>query len=135
MKMNNKKGFTLVELMVTVSILGILGAIAYPAYQEHTGKAKCSDGTGPLLILAGRMEEVFLNTDSYTSANVTTLMASDQTPNSLYTLAISSATNFAYTLTATPADTNQNILTLDSLGNKTEAGGGATNPATVCWNI
>jgi len=134
MKIN--KGFTLVELMVVVSILGILGAIAYPSYTAYTQKAKCADGTGALLILAQRMEEVFLPTDSYASANVVTLLGSDQTPKGLYTLAITTATGFAYTLTATPADTNQNVLTLDSLGNQKEAGGGGpTNPATECWQI
>ena len=127
------KGFTLVELMVSVVIIGVLGAIAYPAYTSFTQKGQCTDGTGPLLILAGRMEEVYLNTDSYATGNVVTLMGSDQTPKGFYKLEITVATNFAYTLIATPADANQNVLTLDSLGNKTEAGGAAG--ATACWQI
>ena len=42
--MNNEKGFTLVELMITVAVIGVLAAIALPAYQEHTIKSQVTEG-------------------------------------------------------------------------------------------
>lgn len=50
--MNNKihKGFTLIELMITVAIVGILAAVALPAYQDYTIKAQISEG---LILLEG----------------------------------------------------------------------------------
>jgi len=48
MKRSNQKGFTLIELMIVVAIIGILAAVALPAYQDYTVRAKVSE-----LILAG----------------------------------------------------------------------------------
>ena len=49
--MSRKKstGFTLIELMIVVAIIGIIAAIAYPSYQDQVRKAKRSDGTSKIM--------------------------------------------------------------------------------------
>lgn len=121
-----KKGFTLIELMIVIAIIGILAAVGYPAYTNAVKKGNRADGIDSLLSLASRMEEYYMSNDTYVGATVANATSSD----GLYTVAITSATAFAYTLTATPVGTDPECgnLILNSLGQKS-----ASTGAADCW--
>jgi type IV pilus assembly protein PilE len=123
---NNNKGFTLIELLIVIAIIGILASIGYPAYTSAVKKGNRADGIDSLVALAGRMEEFYLNNDTYAGAAVANSTSSD----GLYTMAIATQDGFTYSLTATPVqgDPECGVLTLTSLGVKTAATGSAN-----CW--
>lgn len=69
--MNTRKsnrGFTLIELMVTVAIVAILAAVAIPSYSQYTQKARRSDAKTALLRAASVAEKYFLNNGNYPAA-------------------------------------------------------------------
>jgi len=113
--MLNTKGFTLIELMITVAIVGILAGIAYPSYQDSVRKSRRADAQGALLGFANAMERYFTVNNSYLGAgtpngNSTGAPAQAIFPavspvdggTTYYNLIISAATSNAYTLQATP---------------------------------
>ena len=66
--MLNTKGFTLIELMIAVAIVGILAGIAYPSYQDSVRKSRRADAKGALLGFANAMERYFTENNSYLGA-------------------------------------------------------------------
>jgi len=140
--MNHRiKGFTLIELMIVVAIIGILAAIAYPSYQNSVEKARRSDAQGALLGLANAMERHFTANNSYLGAGSPNTgspsIYPDEVPmdgnTKFYDLTISAATASTYTLRATPKNgqAGNGILELTSTGVRTwdkDNDGSVTDP-------
>ncbi len=68
----NQRGMTLIELMIVVVIVGILSAIAFPAYQAYVNRAKRTEAKTLLLEVAARQERYYFDNNTYT-ANATDL--------------------------------------------------------------
>lgn len=77
MKSSLQKGFTLIELMIVVAIIGILAAVALPAYQDYTVRAKISEG-----VLAGSAAKGTLS-EGYLSDGLTGLQATSTAINAV----------------------------------------------------
>ena len=61
------RGFTLIELMITVAIVGVLAAIAYPSYQQYVRKAARSAAQSFMLTIAAKQEQYILDARVYTN--------------------------------------------------------------------
>jgi type IV pilus assembly protein PilE len=141
-----QRGFTLIELMITVAIVGILASIAYPSYQSSVMKSRRADAQGALLGFENAMERYFTVKNKYTGAGVggadtgapdpIIYTISSETAN-FYTVTISAATDSTYTLNATPtgAQTNDECgtLTLTHTGVKDVSGADSGVTAADCW--
>jgi type IV pilus assembly protein PilE len=110
--MKNESGMTLIEMMIVVAILGILAAIAYPAYTAHVLKSNRAEAKVGLNDTLQRMQRCFTTTNTYQPAagtcSVVDQLASPDgivTPRSLYRLTITDHQRTTFTLIATPINT------------------------------
>ena len=136
--MNIKKtGFTLIELVVAVCIVGILSAIAIPSYKQHTNKSRRAEAQVALVTFANAMEQWRLQCGNYCNANTDSCRTNTNDPctygspaifptfvpisggTPTYDLRISAVTEIAYTLTATPLTTEDGALSISNDGSKT----------------
>ncbi|HMW72466.1 MAG TPA: prepilin-type N-terminal cleavage/methylation domain-containing protein, partial [Cellvibrionaceae bacterium] len=67
--MRNQQGFTLIELMIVIAIIGILAAVALPAYQDYTVRSKMSEAVLQSDALSGALGECMMNKDNITGCD------------------------------------------------------------------
>lgn len=134
-------GFTLTELVIAVTIIGIIAAIAYPSYIAQMNKSRRSEATGTLMIVVNRQEQYLLDHKQYADDMTKLGYAEDPyiTPEGLYSIAVATTgcgASPCYVFTATPvsgkpqaSDAKCASFSIDSAGVK-KANGVVDNK---CW--
>ena len=152
---NKEQGFSLIELMIVVAIMGILSAIAIPSYVEHVRKGKRADAKVELLKLAQMQESYFVQNMSYAKdlttgagglglgSNVLTeqgeyKITMTKSPGACNGTGTSACTS--YTLIATPKsggsqshDTDCPRFTLSNTGLKGTSASASSTQIKKCW--
>ncbi|MGI9247442.1 MAG: type IV pilin protein, partial [Woeseiaceae bacterium] len=145
--MKKQGGFTLIELMIVVAIIGIIAAFAYPSYLDQIRKTRRADCSGALTGLGSAMERFFTVNSTYQGAGAgggntgTPTIFSGSCPidggTATYNLTIQAATGSTYSLQAAPIGEQGKdkcgTLTLTNTGLKGVTGADAGVTWEQCW--
>jgi len=135
MMKTNLRGFTLLELMIVVTVIGVLTALAMPAYQKYVQRAKRSDAANALMSIAAAEEKYYFQNNKYGDNDA--LGLSDTSPEKYYSIAVAVGEDDngqSYTITATAtgaqaSDTDCATFTLDNTGKR-----GPSPDDNGCWH-
>jgi type IV pilus assembly protein PilE len=140
--MRKQGGFTLLELMITVAVVGILAMIAYPSYSDYVRRGKIAEATSTLMDVRSKMERFFLDNRTYAgsdaAANLPCHKATMEAGKKYFTFDCSNLGTNTYTVTATgvAAQGMANfVYTINEQNTRTTSitSTPGWNAATNCW--
>ena len=136
---NRSQGFSLIELMIAVVIVGILAAIAIPMYSDYVTRSRRADGQATLMQVAQELERCYTQFSKYNDNSCSVVnggVVSETSDQGFYGISASGGnlTESTFTLTATPQneqadDTDCTALTLTHLGEQSATG----DDPDSCW--
>jgi len=138
---SNASGFTLIEVMITVAIVGVLAAIALPSYFDFVTRSKIIDGTTKLGDFRSKMEKYFMDNRMYvTVAGGAICGVPDPVPagSDYFAISCGGASNTTYTITATGVAARGMsgfIYRVDQTNAKSSTGPAGWSPGAGCWAL
>lgn len=129
-------GFSLIELMIALAIVGILSMLCLPLYSQHITHARRLEAEINLVKLANALEHYFLIHQTYQNATLSNLGFPEKIVHEQYQLVITEATDSTYAIHADPLDKQAQqdglcaSLLMDSQGKREITGAGKLNE---CW--
>ncbi len=130
------RGFTLVEVMIAVAVIGILTAVALPSYRQHVANSRRADARAAILSLAQVMERWYTERGTYVGATVgASGIYPSASPQGYYTMSISAQDATTFTISAAPAGAQTGdacgSYTYTQAGTRGVSGGSRT--VAQCW--
>jgi type IV pilus assembly protein PilE len=136
----SQSGFTLIELMITVAVVGILAAVAYPSYLNFVRRANRSDATRSLLVIAQSLQRCYSQNFTYTPAGgCPTPAGTSASQGGFYSIVTAIPTATTYTIRATPLNPPQTTdsqcaqFLLTSAGAQSAQSSAAVDTTKACW--